>query len=129
MAMYPFDTQTCTMNFVLTEDSDDFCYLKVGGLSYLGPTELTQYFIKDRYMTKKTIDGQKGIQVYFFLGRRLLSNTLTVYLPTVLLNTIGHLTVYFKPYFFEVIYSHKVACLSVCHVLDLVCSSVPPFRI
>ena len=102
MAMYPFDTQTCTMNFVLTEDSDDFCYLKVGGLSYLGPTELTQYFIKDKYMTKNIIDEQKGIKVYFFLGRRLLSNTLTVYLPTILLNTIGHLTVYFKPYFFEV---------------------------
>ena len=102
MAMYPFDTQTCTMDLVLTEDSEDFCFLEVGGLSYSGPTELTQYFIKDKYMIKSIIETQHGLQVYFFLGRHLLSNTLTVYLPTVRLNSIGHLTVYFKPYFFEV---------------------------
>jgi hypothetical protein len=102
MALYPFDTQTCTMDFLLTGVSDDFCFLENGGLIYTGPTELTQYFIKDRYMIEIAIDGQKGIKVYFILGRRLLSNTLTVYLPTILLNIIGHLTVYFKPYFFEV---------------------------
>ena len=37
------------------------------------------------------------------MGRRILSNILTVYLPTVLLNIMGHVTVYFKPFFFEAI--------------------------
>ena len=32
-----------------------------------------------------------------------LTNILTVYVPTVLLNTMGHITVYFKPFFFEAI--------------------------
>ena len=103
MAMYPFDTQTCTMDILLTVVSDDFCYLEKGGLIYKGPTELTQYFIKNRYMIETNLNGQRGIQVFLILGRRLLSNTLTVYLPTILLNIIGHLTVYFKPYFFEVV--------------------------
>ena len=102
MAMYPFDTQTCTMDFLLPVVSDDFCFIEKGELIYTGPTELTQYFIKKRFMIENTIKRRKGIQVYIILGRRLLSNTLTVYLPTVLLNIIGHLTVYFKPYFFEV---------------------------
>ena len=102
MALYPFDTQTCTMDFMLTVVSDDFCFLSIGGLEYAGPTELTQYFIKDKYMIVMTIDDQQGVKVYVVLGRRLLSNVLTVYLPTILLNIIGHLTVYFKPYFFEV---------------------------
>ena len=35
------------------------------------------------------------------LGRRLLSVILTVYLPTILLNIIGHITHYFKPFYFE----------------------------
>merc|ERR1719233_1996921 len=35
------------------------------------------------------------------LGRRLLSVMTTVYLPTLLLNIIGHITHYFKPFFFE----------------------------
>ena len=104
MALYPFDTQTCTLDFVLTDVADDFCFLTTGKMQYFGPSELTQYFIKDKFMTNTIIMGQKGIKVYFILGRRLLSNILTVYLPTVLLNLIGHLTVYFKPFFFEVLF-------------------------
>ena len=70
--------------------------------SIIGPTELTQYFIKGYEMGPKDIDGRRGMQVTVKLGRRLLSTILTVYLPTLLLNVIGHTTVYFKPYFFEV---------------------------
>merc|ERR1712106_1169117 len=54
-------------------------------------------------MVLTNINKQKGVRVFVVLGRRLLSNTLTVYLPTFLLIMIGHLTVYFKPYFFEAI--------------------------
>ena len=91
------------MDFILTVVSHAFCNLEEGGLEYLGPTELTQYFIQDKYVIENVFDGRKRVQVYFVLGRRLLSNTLTVYLPTFLLNIIGHLTVYFKPFFFEAI--------------------------
>ena len=44
-----------------------------------------------------------GVRVLVVFGRRLLGNNLTVYVPTVLLNTMGHITVYFKPFFFEAI--------------------------
>ena len=108
MALYPFDTQTCTMDFLLSLVSEDFSFLTVGGLEYTGPTELIQYFMKDKYMIEMAFDGQKGVKVYFILGRRLLSNILTVYLPTILLNIIGHITVYFKPYFFEVRSTNKI---------------------
>ena len=53
-------------------------------------------------MTVTMISGRRGIQVTVVLGRRLLSNILTVFLPTLLLNIIGHTTVYFRPYSFEV---------------------------
>ena len=52
------------------------------------------------------------------LGRRLLSVVLTVYIPTVLLNVIGHITNYFKPFYFEsaiggaLIFKH-ISCSSI----------------
>ena len=38
---------------------------------------------------------------WIYLGRRLLSLLTTVYIPTILLNIIGHITNYFKPFYFE----------------------------
>ena len=102
MGLYPFDTQTCTLDFLVTDKLKDFCYLESGNFSYTGPNELTQYFIKQYFMRNNIINKRNGVSIFIILGRRLLSNILTIYLPTVLLNLIGHLTTYFKPYFFEV---------------------------
>ena len=49
------------------------------------------------------VGGQRGVRVKFVLGRPLLSAILTTFLPTVLLNIIGHVTNYFKPFFFEAV--------------------------
>ena len=35
------------------------------------------------------------------MGRRLMGVFLTIYMPTILMNIIGHSTNYFKPFFFE----------------------------
>ena len=102
MAFYPFDTQICTMDITLNVVQIPFCQLKVENLLYKGPEDLVQYFIRSRHMVLVTIDESQGVRVYIVLGRRLLSNILTVYLPTILLNLTGHCTVYFKPFFFEV---------------------------
>ena len=84
MAWYPFDTQTCH-------------------LDYWSTVELAQYFVRSRMMQEYTFRDRNGVRVMVVFGRRLLSNILTVYVPTVLLNTMGHITVYFKPFFFEAI--------------------------
>ena len=41
------------------------------------------------------------------LGRRLLGVFMTVYMPTILMNIVGHSTMYFKPFFFEAQVFHK----------------------
>ena len=102
MAYYPFDTQICTMDIALNVIQIPFCQLQVESLVYKGPTDLVQYFVRSRHMVLVNIDESKGVRVYIVLGRRLLSNILTVYLPTILLNLTGHCTTYFKPFFFEV---------------------------
>ena len=77
--------------------------LTPGLLEYLGPEELTQYYVKHSVIGEKTLKNAKGLSVSITFGRGLLGTILTVYLPTVLLNVIGHATNFFKPFFFEAV--------------------------
>ena len=103
MAWYPFDSQLCSMDVVLQVVQAPFCRLEAESLVYLGPTDLVQYFVRNSSMVTSRVGGGQGVRVRVVLGRRILSSILTVYLPTVLLNIMGHVTVYFKPFFFEAI--------------------------
>ena len=103
MAWYPFDSQTCRLDFVLDASAAAFVQLVNGSLKYVGPVELAQYFVRSTIMQQFDYEDRSGVRVLVVFGRRLLSNILTVYVPTVLLNTMGHITVYFKPFFFEAI--------------------------
>ena len=111
MNWFPFDTQKCSMVFTATKQMMSFLDLVENGHTNLGPTELTQYFIRRTVMKKIMINKDKivkkrkiaksAIELEVVLGRRLLGNFLTIFLPTILLNIIGHATNYFKDFFFE----------------------------
>ena len=114
MAWYPFDTQKCSMIFVVDKGSRDFVSLLARNLEYSGPLELTQYFIKKKFFLKQ-ID-EKGLEILhvdIYLGRRLLSIILTVFAPTVILNIVGHSSNYFKEFFFEAVISLNVTAMLV----------------
>ena len=74
-----------------------------GVLKYMGPEELTQYYVKKYSISETILENTKGLSISVTFGRRLLGTVLTVYLPTVLLNIIGHATNFFKPFFFEAV--------------------------
>jgi hypothetical protein len=102
MNWFPFDTQKCRMTFAVTKDMNNFIRLDGNGHAYHGPVELTQYFIRGTEMFPVKLRGeQQAVVVEVTLGRRLLANILTIYLPCVLLNVIGHSANYFKAFFFE----------------------------
>ena len=103
MRWYPFDSQTCFMAMKLGGGVEKLVSLTPGLLEYLGPEELTQYYVKHSVIGEKTLKNAKGLSVSITFGRRLLGTILTVYLPTVLLNVIGHATNFFKPFFFEAV--------------------------
>ena len=84
--------------------TDKLVGLVPGQLKYLGPKELTQYYVKKYLIGEAVFEDGGGLSVSITFGRRLLGTILTVYLPTVLLNVIGHATNFFKPFFFEAIY-------------------------
>ena len=99
---YPFDTQRCSMTFTVAGVSKEFVRLIANDHEYLGPKELTQYFIRGSriHLTNLTNDDSAAV-LDIMLGRRLLGTFLTVFLPTILLNIIGHTTNFFKNFFFE----------------------------
>ena len=60
MRRYPFDTQECHVDIVLTAVHDNFCRLNVQNFSYTGDLDLRQYFIREysnhsKHVTCKTI--------------------------------------------------------------------------
>ena len=98
------------MLFDSVGNSGEFVSLVPDDLKYLGPQDLTQYFIRGTNMSK-TAAG--SIEVELVLGRRLLGTVLTVYIPTVLLIVIAHTTNYFKPFFFEAVVSVNLTVMLV----------------
>ena len=101
MQWYPFDTQTCYKGFILEKEQSAFVQLVPGNNEYIGPKDLTVYFVKDSIIEKYQKHGRFGVRVSLTLGRRLLGVFLTTYLPTILMNLIGHCTNFFKDFFFE----------------------------
>ena len=100
MNWYPFDTQVCSMTMSVPESLNDFISIENNGHENLGPEELTQYYIRGTDMTIELLSSnQKAVTVKITLGRRLLGTFLTVFLPTILLNIIGHTANYFEAFF------------------------------
>ena len=98
------------MLFDTEGNSGEFVELVPSELNYLGPQDLTQYFIRQTSINR-TVTG--FIKVEVVLGRRLLGTVLTVYIPTILLVIIAHMTNYFKPFFFEAVVAVNLTVLLV----------------
>ena len=126
MMFYPFDIQTCTANLIIDGNSAKFIDLIPGNLTYSGSIDLAQYYVMDYETYNSDIKGKVGVKVSLTLGRRLLGTILTVYVPSILLNVVGHSTNYFKEEFFEAIVSINLTCMLVLVTLFLsVCESLP----
>lgn len=97
---------------ILSPDGNngEFIDLHDDGLEYLGPMDLTQYFIRS---TGTSMSEEGSISVVVVLGRRLLGTLLTVYIPTLLLVTISYSTNFFKPFFFEAVVAVNLTCMLV----------------
>ena len=126
MRYYPFDIQVCTVDLVIDGNTAKFVDLLPGNLTYSGGTDLAQYYIMSQQIYKKLIKGKQGVQVSITLGRRLLGTMLTVYVPTVLLNIIGHATNYFKEFFFEAVVTINLTCMLVLVTLFISVSDSLP---
>jgi hypothetical protein len=111
MMWYPFDQQTCHMDLVILTGA----VLVPGILTYSGPKDLPSYYVMDYSMVAAPIRGKEGVRVVITLGRRTMPIIMTVFLPTLLLNIIGHSTLYYKqPAFFN-----TAICVNMTIILSL----------
>ena len=113
MRYYPFDIQVCTIDLVVHGSSAKFIDLLPGKLVYSGAADLSQYYVMAFDIYSNKIEDKHGVTVSLMLGRRLLGTILTVYVPTILLNVIGHSTNYFKSFFFEAVVTVNLTCMLV----------------
>ena len=126
MRFYPFDIQICKVDMVMAGSAAMFIALEPGRLIYSGEKDLSQYFVMNSTMRRATIKNKQGLQVSLTLGRKLLGNILTVYVPTSLLVLIGHSTNYFKDFFFEAVVTVNLTCMLVLVTMFISVSSSLP---
>ena len=116
----------CNLALAPSGNLDKYVNLSLGKHIYSGNKELTQYFIRwpNTHLVlalpyKGHIDGDGQRQQFIecqgmlqlfeiflsavkvVMGRRLLGVFMTVYMPTILMNLIGHSTNYFSEMYFE----------------------------
>ena len=113
MDWYPFDIQVCQAVFGIVKDHEKFVVLSSKDMEYVGSTDLSLYYLLGKSQMNKNVGTTRQVVVELIFGRRLLSIILTVFIPTLLLNLIGHSTNYFKPFFFEAVISLNVTVMLV----------------
>ena len=126
MHWYPFDQQTCSMQFLFDGVLDNYADLLPGILDFTGKKELTQYYVKEFMIHKHLIQHKGAVVIKVTLGRRLLGIFLTVYVPTILLNIIGYATNYFKDFFFEAVITVNLTSMLVLSTMFISISNGLP---
>ena len=113
MNWYPFDIQVCQAVFGIVKDQEKFVLLSSKDMEYVGSPDLSLYYLLGKSQKNRNVGNTRQMVVELIFGRRLLSFTLTVFIPTLLLNLIGHSTNYSKPFFFEAVISLNVTVMLV----------------
>ena len=114
MEWYPFDTQSCTMQFRNDDDSIDFL---PSGVTYTGPRELPQHYVWEVKVCSAVIEGDQGIIVEVILGRPLFSSFLTSTLPTSMLIIISQMATSFSEDYFDMVIQVNLTVLLVLATL------------
>ena len=90
------------MVFNPTSEIADFVSLQAGIHKYTGPDLLTEYLIvSTKMILNENVDGSTSAEIEVEMGRKILGVILTMYLPSILMNIVGHSTNYMKRFFFE----------------------------
>ena len=95
MEMYPFDTQKCLIDLRVKPKDESFIDLVVGFLQLARNKDLMQYMIIKYEM--QPIEGS-DIVVSLALGRKVLSQMLTIYLPSALIIVVVYFTNFLKKF-------------------------------
>ena len=102
LSRYPFDTQVCTIK--MNVGTLDLKTVKLIPMKLVmeQEEEMTIFHIIDRQLVYRNISQPKeGVFMFIVLKRKITSEMMTTYFPTIMLTAITFATTFFKPYFFE----------------------------
>ena len=116
MGMYPFDTQRCTVDLRIKPKDESFISLTVGELDLQRSKELMQYIIIKYEMIN---NKNSTVELSVTLGRKVLSQMLTIYLPSALIIVVVYSTNFLKQFFFEAIVSVNLTAMLVLTTIFL----------
>ena len=102
LSRYPFDTQVCTIKMNVATLDLDTVKLIPRMLVMEQEEEMTIFHIINRELVyRNTSQPQDGVLMFIVLKRKITSEMMTTYFPTIMLTAITFATTFFKPYFFE----------------------------
>ena len=116
MEMYPFDTQRCLIDLQVKEKDENFITLTVGDLELQRSEELMQYIII-KYQMRNV--KSSNVIISMTLGRKILSQILTIYLPSSIIIVVVYSTNFLKQFFFEAIVSVNLTAMLVLTTIFL----------
>ena len=89
---YPFDTQICHIDIKPASELEEIVHFQVANFAYKGPIDITEFTLKNISME----DAGDRLRVTMTIQRKLLSLILRIFIPTIILNIIGHMSNYYK---------------------------------
>ena len=99
---YPFDKQTCSIDIETSRLDRATLRLKPKELWMHQKRDMTLFLINSCKLDYKNKSAhEEGISMTIVLRRKILSEMMSTYLPSVLLLVITFATTFFKPFFFE----------------------------
>ena len=99
---YPFDTQTCSIDMAMGPLDEASVGLIPNQLRMKQKLEMSIFEIKDWRFEEQTYSNETGaLKMTMVLKRKVTSELMTTYFPTLLLTAITFATTFFKPIFFE----------------------------
>ena len=105
------------MQFKNLNKASYFAALNRVNLSYVGPKDLTEYVVKSYRMCDTSFGPYAGIEVRILLGRPLIGNILTVFIPCIILLLICHLVNVFEENYLDMVIGVNLTALLVLATL------------
>ena len=94
--------QTCFIDMAVSSLDNETVNLVPDSLKMSQDVDMPIFFLADWKLESKSFDEDKqGINVVIIMKRKIISEMMTTYFPTLLLTAITFATTFFKPFFFE----------------------------
>ena len=125
---YPFDTQTCSIDMAMGPQDWTSVSLVPDKLQMKQSLDMSIFQIKDwRFEQEKHSDRTGTLKMTMVLKRKIQSELMTTYFPTLLLTAITFATTFFKPFFFEAALSVNLTTMLVMTTIFMSkMESLPP---